>query len=181
MGIAVVPLLTIRLYPSESGKQIYISYQYYDATAEAVEMEATAPLEGVLTTVDGVQNVSSVSGDGWGQITLTIERDVDIQKVRFKILASIREVFPRLPQGVSYPTLSAYSANQEKMVQLLVYTVSANMDPPSIKSIASETLLPKLSMIDGVSKVDIYGANTNDWYIEYNSSLLEQLGLSPNN
>lgn len=177
----MAPLLNFRLYPSESGKQIYISYHYYDATAEAVEMEATAPLEGVLTTVDGVQNVSSVSGDGWGQITLTIERDVDIQKVRFKILASIREVFPRLPQGVSYPTLSAYSANQEKMVQLLVYTVSANMDPPSIKSIAGEVLLPKLSMIDGVSKVDIYGANTNDWYIEYNSSLLEQLGLSPNN
>lgn len=175
----MAPLLTFRLYPSESGKQIYISYSYYGAKADAVEMEATAPLEGVLTTVEGIQGVASISGDGWGQITLTVERDANIQKVRFKILASIREVFPRLPQGVSYPSLSAYSANEERMVQLLVYTVSANVDPPSIKSIANEVLVPKLSMIDGVSRVDIFGANTNDWYVEFNPELLEQLGLSP--
>lgn len=181
LGLAVAPLLTFRLYPSETGKQIYISYRYYGATADAVEMEATAPLEGVLNTITGIQNVASVSGDGWGQITLTIEREANLQKVRFKILSSIREVFPRLPKGVSYPTLSAYSANEERMVQLVVYTVSANIDPPAIKSIANEILVPKLSMVEGVSSVDIYGANSNDWYIEYIPEKIEQLGLSPSN
>lgn len=180
LGMAATPLLNFRLHPSAAGTEFYISYNYFGASAEAVEMEATAPLEGVLATIEGVEEVSSVSGDGWGRITTYIDRHANMQKVRFMLVSAIREVYPRLPDGVSYPNLSTYSAREERMVQLLVYTVAASIDPPAIKEIANELILPKLSLINGVSRVDVYGANVNDWYIEYIPHKLEQLGISPN-
>ena len=90
-GITIAPQLSIRLYPSTQGSSIYISYSYSGASAEAVEMEATAPLEGLLSLIDGVQRVSSVSGDGWGRITLSLTRDAELDMVRFKVLSAIRE------------------------------------------------------------------------------------------
>lgn len=180
LGIAATPLLTIRLHPSSTGQTIYISYNYFGANAEALEIEVTAPLEGVLNTIDGVESIASVSGDGWGQINVSVARKVDIQKVRFEMVSAIRDVYPRLPQGVSYPNISAYSAREERTVQLLVYTVSAHLEPPEIKQLANEYITPNLSLVEGVSKVDVYGANVNDWYIEYLPQRMEQLGVNPN-
>lgn len=179
LGVTVAPQLTFRLYPSQLGKQIYVSFNYYGANAEAVEMEATAPLEGILTSIHGVQNVESVSGDGWGRITLTLAGDAKPHKVRFAILSSLRDVYAKLPPGVTYPIVNAHSTAQEKMVQLLVYTVSGNLDPPAIKSVVSQSVVPAVSMIEGVEQVDVHGANANDWYIEYIPHRLEQMGLLP--
>lgn len=167
-GVTIAPQLSIRLYPSTQGSSIYVSYNYSGASAEAVEMEATAPLEGLLSLVDGVQRVSSVSGDGWGRITLSLTRDAEPDMVRFKVLSAIREAYPQLPQGVTYPRVSAQSSNKEKMVQLLTYTISSDINPPELREMANDAIVAPISLIEGVSGVSIYGANTNDWYIEYN-------------
>lgn len=179
LGVAVVPQLMFRLYPSEAGKIIYISYSYYGASASAIEMDVTAPLEGVVNTIEGIKNVSSVSGEGWGEITLEFEKDVNAEKVRFRVLSAIREVYQKLPEGVTYPTISAFTNYQQNMVQLMVYAISSTLDPPVLKELAQNKLIAPLSQVEGVSSVELYGANSNDWYIEYRPELMDLLGITP--
>ncbi|MDD4671825.1 MAG: efflux RND transporter permease subunit [Bacteroidales bacterium] len=179
-GIATAPRLSIRLYPSTQGKSIYVSYSYSGATAEAVEMEVTAPIEGFLSLVEGVEKISSVSGDGWGRITINLTRDVKPAIIRFKVLSLIREIYPRLPQGVTYPRVSSQSLDNEKMVQLLTYTIASDLNPPSLRELANELIVGPISLIEGVTSVNVYGANTNDWYIEYNPETLERHSISTN-
>ncbi len=179
VGIALAPRLSIRLYPTGEGKTIYISYLYPRASAEAVEMEATAPLEGLLSLIDGVQRVNSVSADGWGRIALTLTRDARIEPIRFRVLSAIREVYPRMPEGVTYPRISSHAPDQEKTIQLLTYTLSGSMTPPTLRAIAEEQFSQPLSTIEGVSSIDVYGANVNDWYIEYKPEQMKRFGLKP--
>lgn len=178
LGAAVAPLLSFRLYPSETGKTIYVNFSYSGASASAVEMDATAPIEGVLSTIEGIKDISSISGDGWGYITLEFEKNAKAEKVRFRVLSAIREIYPQLPQDVTYPTISSFSNQQQNMVRLLVYTISSNIDPPALKELTSENLIVPLSQIDGVSSVDLFGANCNDWYMMYNTTLMQTLGVT---
>jgi multidrug efflux pump subunit AcrB len=53
------------------------------------------------------------------------------------------------------------------------------MNPPELRALANELVLQPLSLINGVANVDVHGANTNDWYIEYKQEMLEILGLEP--
>lgn len=179
LGLTIAPRLSIRLYPSSEGKNIFISFGYPRASSEAVEMEVTAPLEGMFSLIEGVQKVSSISGDGWGRITLNLNKNAKAEMVRFRVLSAIREVYPRLPQGVGYPRVSSQQVDREKMIQLISYTISSDIDPPSLRKLANEVFLPPISTIDGVGRVDIYGANTNDWYIEYKPELLQRYGIQP--
>lgn len=178
MGIAITPRLSFRLYPSGTGKTVYIDFGYYGASANAVEMEATSPLESVISTLEGIKNVSSVSSDGWGQITIEFEKHVNADKIRFRVLSAIREVYPRLPEGITYPTVSSFTSREQNMVQLLVYTISADMPPPQIKELVQEKLMSPISLIEGVSSVALYGANSNDWYIRYKPELMQQMGIT---
>ena len=179
-GIATAPKLSIRLYPSTQGNSIYVTYSYSGATAEAVEMEVTAPIEGFMSLVEGVERISSVSGDGWGRITINLTRDVKPDMVRFKVLSLVREIYPRLPQGATYPRVSSQSLDNEKMVQLLTYTIASDLNPPSLRELANEQIVGPISLIEGVTSVNVYGANTNDWYIEYNPETLERHSISTN-
>lgn len=179
-GIATAPKLSIRLYPSTQGNSIYVSYGYSGASAEAVEMEVTAPLEGFISLVEGVQEISSVSGDGWGRITLNLTHDAKTEMIRFKVLSLVREIYPQLPQGVTYPRVSSQSSESEKMVQLLTYTIASDLNPPSLRELANELIVGPISLIEGVSTVNVYGANINDWYIEYNPEAMERHSISTN-
>lgn len=179
-GIATAPRLSIRLYPSTQSNSIYVTYSYHGATAEAVEMEVTAPIEGFMSLVEGVEKISSVSGDGWGRITINLTRDVKPDMIRFKVLSLVREIYPQLPQGVTYPRVSSQSLENEKMVQLLTYTIASDLNPPSLRELANELIVGPISLIKGVISVNVYGANTNDWYIEYNPKTLERHSISTN-
>lgn len=178
VGIAFAPRLSISLYPSHEGKSIYISYAYPSATAEAVEMEVTSRLEGLFSLVDGVQKVSSVSGDGWGRITLALSHDASPETVRFNVLSAIREVYPRLPNGAGYPRVSSRTSEEEKMVQLLTYTISSDLSAPALRELANELMVPPISQINGVAQVDVYGANSNEWYVEYTPDAMKRYGIT---
>jgi multidrug efflux pump subunit AcrB len=179
-GIAFTPLLPFSLFPSGGGSSVYIAFGYPNATAEAVEMNVTAPLEGLLSMVNGVKDVESVSGDGWGQITLTTDKNARIDRVRFQAQAIVREVYPRLPDGVTYPQVSTRTTDQEKQVQLLSYTVSGDMETPALRQLVEDVLQPGLSLVKGVSAIEIYGSNPYEWYVEYDPALLKKHSLNAN-
>lgn len=43
---------------------------------------------------------------------------------------------------------------------------------------ANDVIVAPISLIDGVSGVTIYGANTNDWYIEYNPEAMPRHSIT---
>lgn len=177
-GVLLAPMLPFRLYPNPGKGSLYVNFSYYEATAEAVELEVTSVLEGRLSLIEGVEGVSSVSGDGWGQVTLNLGKGIGADAARFQALSLIREVYPRLPIGVSYPRISSYSVDAEQNVQLLAYSVSGDYSLPELQSIISKQLTPVLSAVDGVSAVEISGANPLAWFVEYNTVALQRLGLT---
>ena len=97
--------------------------------------------------------------------------------VRFEIANLIRQTYSELPEGVSYPSLSTSGAN-ENSSPVLTYSINANESPYLIKKYAENKILPKLSVIKGVNKVYVYGADPFDWVIQYNSDKLSQLSIS---
>ena len=47
----------------------------------------------------------SRTGDGSGDITLEMLKGADMDAVRFEVAMLIRQVYPELPAGVSYPQI----------------------------------------------------------------------------
>ena len=177
IGSSLVFLLNFRLNPSHNLPTLVISYRWPETSARVIEKEVTSPLEGLFNNIQGIKDVKSVTSRGHGQITLIFKKQVNPDIVRFQVASRIRQSYPHLPQGVSYPEIGAVNSGEDKDL-LLSYTLNSNASPHYIEKIANEMIVPKISSIPGVNEVIVYGATPYEWRITYNSQDLVTLGIS---
>ncbi|WP_042245602.1 efflux RND transporter permease subunit [Jejuia pallidilutea] len=179
IGISIIPLLSVQLTPSSTKPSITINYRWQDASAKAIEQEVTSKLEGVFNTIKGIKSISSTSDKGRANIAITFKKNTNLDAVRFELANLIRQSYSELPDGVSYPNLSLSAPNENKS-PILSYSINANESPYYIKKYAEQHILPKLSTIKGVNKVNVNGVAPFEWVIVYDTNALYQLKLSQN-
>ncbi|MDY7396710.1 efflux RND transporter permease subunit [Aureibaculum sp. 2210JD6-5] len=177
IGASLIPLLNVQLTPTRSNSSLSVSFGWQDASAKVIEQEVTSKLEGVFNTIHGISNISSSSRKGSGSISMNFKKEMDMDAIRFEAANLIRQSYSELPEGVSYPSLSKSSTN-ENTSPILSYSINANESPYHIKKFTENNVLPKLTTINGVNKVDVYGAAPFEWVIEYDTKKLFQLNIS---
>lgn len=176
MGVAMLPLLNVQLNPSRALPRLSATYRWPDASARVIEQEVTSKMEGLFSSVKGIKEVSSVSSKGSGRINLSVKKTVNLDAARFEIASLIRQVYRELPEGVSFPELSMGTGGQN-ISPLMTYTLNASASPHFIQQYAENNLVPKLSILPGVSGVKVYGSTPYEWEIKYNSDLVQSLGI----
>src|SRR5690242_14000130 len=76
VGAAMIPLLSLQLNPTRYLPSLTISWTWPEAPVRVVEQEVTTTLEGVLTTVSGINKISSSTFNEGGRITVSFDRNV---------------------------------------------------------------------------------------------------------
>lgn len=179
IGCALLPLLPVKLAPSRSLPSITVSFSMRGSSARTVETEVTSRLESVLARIRGVKGINSKSSNGSGRVTVDLDRHADPDMVRFEISTLVRQIWSELPEGVSYPTISAISVEKESSRPFMTYTLNAPANPPEIQAYGEEYLKPMLARIPGVGKVELSGAQPMEWKLYYDADRLSVLGLTP--
>ena len=177
VGIACFPHLKVQYNPTAATRNISVSYQYPGASARIVEAEVTAPLEGVLSTIRACSGVSSVSRDGNGSISMTVSRRADLEAVRFEVASQIRNIYSKLPEGCTYPSISLNSRG-EKTQTAISYSIRSALPSQEIAAFVERELLYPLSTVEGVSSVEFYGQTPFEWVITFDAPRCEALGIT---
>lgn len=180
VGVALVPLLPVKLSPSRTLPSITVSYSMPHNAARVVEMEATSSLEAMLTRVKGVSNMYSTSGNGWGRITIELDKHTSIDVARFEVSTIIRQTWPELPREVTYPYISVNRPDEEAARPFMTYTINSAATPILIHRYTENVIKTALSDIRGLYKIDVTGATPMEWQLEYDYRTLETLGVTVN-
>lgn len=180
IGFALLPLLPVKLSPSHTLPQMSVRFNMPGNASRVVEMEATSRLEAMLSRIKGVENITSTSGNGWGSISIRFDKHVDIDAARFEVSATIRQTWPHLPDGVSYPSISLNRSEEQANRPFLVFTLNAPANPIVIQQFAENNIKPKLAQIEGVDRIDVTGSLPMEWKVEYDSKQLEIAGITVN-
>ena len=163
IGIALISRLDISNKPRpRQGKTLNVSYSWSGASAKVIEQNVTSRIEGLCASVNGVENVSSNSYFGWGRVTVELKKQASVSAVKFEIASLIRQVYGKLPKGVSYPDVSGgevvTSKTEKSQVRnILSYTVNAKKSDREIRKIVESELKQEIERIDGVHHVDVTG------------------------
>ena len=177
-GIAFIPLLPIKLSPSRTLPQLTISYNMPGNSARVIEMEVTSRLEAMLARIKGIKEINSTSGNGWGYVTLELDKHTNIDAARFEASTIIRQTWPSLPDGLSYPVLEMSRPDDKEVRPFMSYTLKAPATPIFIQRFAEDQIKPRLSGIPGIYRIDVSGATPMEWRLEYDSRQLATLGIS---
>lgn len=178
LGCALLPLLPVKLVPSESLPAIGVGFSMPSNSARNIESEVTSRLEAALSRVSGVKYIDSRSSNGSGYITLEFDRNTDLQVARFEVAMIVRQLWQSLPDNVSYPYIDTRQVDSRASRPFMSYTINADLPPSQIMQYAEDNIQPLLSRIPGVAKVELSGATPMEWNIEYDSHAMTGLGIS---
>lgn len=177
-GIAFIPLLPVKLSPSRTLPRLSIRFDMPGNSSRVIEMEATSRLEAMLARIKGIREIRSTSGNGWGKITLEFDKHTPLDAARFEASAIIRQTWPDLPEGMSYPLMEMSRPDEKEERPFMNYTLNAPASPSFIQRFAEEQIKPRLASLDGIYQIDISGATPMEWQLEYDNRQLHTLGLT---
>lgn len=178
IGLALIPLLPVKLNPSRTLPGFTVQFSMPGTSSRVVEIEATSKLEAMLARIKGIKNIYSTSDNGSGSITIELDKYADIDAVRFEASTIIRQTWPQLPDGVSYPYIRMKRPDENASRPFMSFTLNAPSTPILIQQYADEHIKTRLAQIQGIYKIDLSGATPMEWVLEYDSEQLRRLGIT---
>src|SRR3954464_10293633 len=117
-----------------------------------------SPLERQFTTIAGLDSMTSRSGSGSTNVTLQFDLNRDIDSATVDVQTAISAVMPLLPAGM--PSAPSFRKNNPNDQPILMLNLTSNTLPLSALDDYAETMIaPRISMVNGVSQVQVQGAS----------------------
>lgn len=155
LGLFAMGKLPIRQYPLLESSTITISTEYPGASAELMQGFVTQPITQAVSSVEGIDYLSSSSQQGRSLITLRMVLNRDSTQALAETMAKVNQVRYRLPEK-AYDPVVELSAGDSTAVAYVGFA-SDTLSIPELSDYLSRVVEPQFSGIDGVAKVQSFG------------------------
>ncbi|MEM9348273.1 MAG: efflux RND transporter permease subunit [Planctomycetota bacterium] len=163
--------------PEFSIKSAKIITIYPGASPEEVELEVTDPLEIALQELPQLKYVESTSRAGESSITVEIKSQYwsdELPQIWDQLRSKVRDTQDDLPDGALTSTVDD---DFGKVYGLQLAVVGEGYTPAELEEYA-KFLRKELSVVDGVSRVDLWGEQQRVIYFDVAETQLAALGLT---
>jgi len=156
-GVVGYRTLPVSDLPNVDFPTILVNASLPGASPETMAASVATPLERQFTTIPGLDSMTSTSARGITSITLQFVLDRNLDGAALDVQAAIVTAQGRLPVGM--PTPPTFRKVNPADMPILNLTLSSPTLPLSVIDEYGETMMAqRISMIDGVAQVFVYGA-----------------------
>ncbi|GAW68242.1 multidrug transporter [Geoanaerobacter pelophilus] len=156
-GIAAYRLLPVNDLPNVDFPTIQVSASLPGANPDTMASAVATPLENQLSTIAGVDSMTSTNGIGSTRITIqfTLDRDIDAaaQDVQAALSLAIRDLPKNMPTPPSFRKV-----NPADQPVLYLALSSPTLPLSAVDEYAQTIIARRLSTISGVAQVNVWGA-----------------------
>lgn len=165
--------MTTDLLPKIDLPYVIVMTTYPGASPEKVEESVTKPLEKVLATSNGIENINSVSSENSSMIMLEFSQDMNMDSAMIDLSGKVDLVKGQLADEVSTPTLMKMNPD---MMPIMVASIDINnKDIKETSKIVKKEVIPSFERIDGVASVDTMGILEESIKMTLDDSKIEKL------
>ncbi len=155
-GLLAYTKIPIAALPSYNTPVINVSANLPGASPESMASSVALPLEKQFSTIEGVSLISSVNTQGATSITIEFDNDRNIDAAAVDIQAALLRAQRSLP--IEMTQLPSYrKVNPADAPVLLLALKSPSMSLSDLNDYGENLISPKLSTLNGVAQVTVYG------------------------
>ncbi|MCW9036022.1 MAG: efflux RND transporter permease subunit [Rhodospirillales bacterium] len=155
-GLLAVYQLPLRQYPTIESATISVTTAYPGATPELMQGFVTTPIAQSIATATGVEFLSSDTVQGMSTINARLKLNADSDQAMTEIMAKINEVRFKLPAEATDPIIRKTAG--EGTAIMYIGFASPQLSIPQVTDYLNRSVLPRLSSVDGVGSLELYGA-----------------------
>ena len=155
-GLVSFERLPLREYPDIDPPVVSIETIYPGAAANVVETRITEIIEDRIAGVEGIRFIQSTSEDGRSAISVEFNVGRDVDAAANDIRDRVSAIVDDLPDEADPPEIQKVDSNEDVIMWLNL--VSDRLSVPELTDYAQRYLVDRFSVLDGVARVRIGGA-----------------------
>ncbi|BEM77056.1 resistance-nodulation-cell division (RND) efflux transporter [Serratia marcescens] len=175
-GALALSQLPIRQYPLLENSTITISTDYPGASSELMQGFVTQPIAQAVSSVEGVDYLSSSSVQGRSVVTVRMALNRDSTQALTEVMAKVNQVRYKLPEQAYDPVIER-SAGEATAVAYVGFS-SKTLSTPALNEYLTRVVEPMFTTIDGVAKVEVFGGQKMAMRLWLDSDRLAGRGLT---
>ncbi len=156
-GTIAFRALPVAALPSVDYPTIQVTAAVPGANPETMASSVATPLEREFSTIAGIQSMNSTNAQGTTSITVQFDLDRKIDAAAQDIQAAIARAQGRLPTSMPRPP-SYQKVNPAEQPVLYLALDSNTLPMYQVNEYADTMMSERISMVTGVSRVMLYGA-----------------------
>ena len=173
-GISSIMDMEQELTPEMNMPMLVVMTQYSGASPEDVDELVTTVIEDNLSTLDGVESVTSTSSEGSSTVMLEYSYGTDMDQASQDVSKKLNTISSRLPEACETPNVLELDMNSSSSMTLSVSGSPAG----GLYNYIKNTLQPELEKLSAVADVSTAGGQQEYISISLNRDAMEQYGLS---
>ncbi|MEO6436299.1 MAG: efflux RND transporter permease subunit, partial [Tepidisphaeraceae bacterium] len=158
-GVIAYRALPVDALPPVDYPVIQVSVGYPGASPDTVASNIATPLERQFMQIPGLELITSKSSQGFVSLTLQFVLSKNIDAAATDVQAAISRAQGNLPVDLpSPPTFNKTNPNDQPIMYIAL--TSDSMTRGQLYDLATTQVQQRISIIQGVSKVDVYGSKS---------------------
>ena len=156
-GVIAYKALPVSDLPQVDYPTLNVSASLPGGDPITMSSSVASPLERQFTTIAGLDSMTSRSGSGSTNITLQFDLGRDIDSATTDVQTAIAAAMPLLPPTMtSAPSFRKNNPNDQPIITINMTSDTLPLDV--LDDFAETMIAPRISMVSGVSQVQVQGA-----------------------
>jgi HAE1 family hydrophobic/amphiphilic exporter-1 len=178
-GVVAYRALPVSDLPTVDSPTIQVQAGLPGGDPGSMASAVASPIERQLTTIAGIDSMTSQSSTGSANVTLQFDLGRSMDSAVVDVQTALSEVMPLLPAGMpNPPTFRKQNPADQDIMQLSLTSSSLSM--AVLDDYAETVLAPRISMVNGVSQVQVNGAQKYAVRVQVDPDKLlgQQIGIN---
>ncbi len=178
-GVVGYRQLPVSQLPNIDFPTIQVSAELPGASPETMASAVATPLEKQFSTIAGIDQMTSISGQATSQITIQFSLDRDIDAAAQDVNSAIATTVKLLPPTMSTPP-SFRKVNPADFPVFFLALTSDSLPISTVDEYAETYLAQRISTISGVAQVLVYGQQKYAVRVQVDPNALAARGVAIN-
>ncbi len=158
-GLIGLVSLPVSQYPDIAPPMVRVSTTYPGANADVVLKSVIAPLEEQINGVENMTYITSTAdNNGSATIEVYFSQGTDPDMASVNVQNRVSAALSKLPSEVTQNGVTTEKMQNNMLLNISLYSTNPDYDETFLQNYGRINIYPELQRVNGVGRVNIYGA-----------------------
>ena len=177
LGIVSFTKMPVDMFPEITFPSITVATFYKGANPQDIERMVTYPVEKAVSTVNGVNYVSSISRQGASLVTVYFNWGTNLDSAQSDVLQVVNLARADLPKEVENPVIRKFDVSQISVIYITL--MGGGLDEGQLYDLAYNLVEPEIEHVTNVASARVVGGKVREIFVHFNRERLRAFNLSP--
>lgn len=174
-GIFSYNNLNQELMPSISMPTLTVSTVYPGAGPSEVESSVSKKIEDVISSVEGIESINTISMEGFSLIVIEFKTGTDINLSTQNVQRKINAIRSELPDDAKESSVESFDISDSPIMNM---GVTAQMGDKELYDLIDNDIKSALERIPGVARINMIGGREREIQVNLNEQRLASYNLT---